>query len=161
VTYQRILFPHVSKTFASPTLRLLFDHILRDIPKQWSCCTPYVPHCLPDGFVRRQFQLDHCTCNAQNDSQYGGCVGTVKPAGPSLIGIRHFSSNTENPEKHYWRLAAAPWILFTTHCPPQDKWPYETSIMLSFQHMNQSTVFKKDGTNKPRTLHCRPSSYCV
>lgn len=84
---------------------------LSDVPKQRSSCTPYVTHCLPNGFVWRQFQLDHCASNAQNDSQYGGCVRTVKPAGRSLIGIRHFSSNRENPEKHYWRLAAAPRIL--------------------------------------------------
>lgn len=161
MTYKWILLPPFLWTFASPMLRLLFDHILRHVPKQWRCCTPYVTHCLPNGFVWRQFQLDHCSWNAQNDSQYGGCARTVKQAGRPLIGIRHFSSNRENPEKQYWRLAAAPRILSRPTVLRKTNVLTKPASCCLFNIWTTQPSLKKMVQNKPWTWHCRPTSYCV
>jgi hypothetical protein len=90
-----------------------------------------------------------------------GCVWTVKPAGRPLIGIRHFSSNREK----ILRSITGVWPPRLEHFHS----PLSSARQMSLRNQHHAVfstyepvnrIFKKDGTNKPRTWQCRPSSYC-
>jgi len=128
-------------------LRLLFDHILRHVPKQWRCDTLTSKRLCMAAVPTWSLQLE----SSKRQSIWRLCKNseTSRPAS-------NWNQTLQFQQRESWEALLASGRrasnTFTAHCPRQDKCPYETSIMLSFQRMNLSTVFKKDGTKQTTNM---------